>query len=340
MLFVEVDKKLERTWSPMKGTYKLNSQLIEGIEICEFANRNDTQFEGFVEISDTKNIYIYSYELSNNAIYEELFNDYKLPNINFIENWSKIVYNEEFKYEILSNITKTMNLNKEISSLMGINKLVLIHGDPGLGKTTFSRGICQKYAIRSNNTKTLREINCSKILSRFYGESIKNLSRILNQDPNIIYILDEADSLFMDRSLIMDKNEPNDSIRIINYFLKVIDTSNNLFILITNFKDQIDKALLDRCDFIVKMEPLGFETTYKMMKDTLEKLMEMRYLKFHQFNEFTHKIIDENSVALLNISKQLENASPRKIKKIIFESSKEMDDVKSVLCNITNKLNK
>lgn len=343
MLIVEVDEKFNKSWKPLLGTYRINTKLIDGINICEYIENNNKTYEGYVEINNIEKIILFSYSLSENMIEKEFYTEYPLPNIKFRDNWTKLIYDEYFKYEIFYNIFKYYKIDKNICNLMGINKCILIHGSPGVGKTTFCKALCQKLSIRTKNNLILREINCNKVFSRFYGESLKNLHRVIESaSSNTIFVFDEADSLLLSRKSIMNKNEPNDSLRLINSLLRKIDKEENIFIFISNYKEELESAILDRCDIIVEMKTLEIETTYKLIKDTLEKLMELNFIEFHQFMELsdTNKIVeDESSSDLLNISKKLYVESPRKIKKMIFEStSGEKESVDYILKKIINKL--
>ncbi len=332
----------------MPGTYKINSKLISGINICEFYDmKNSSEFiklyDGYVEINDVNEITLIPYFLTGEILQNDFYTDYFLPNEKFSETWSKIIYDEGFKYDLFENIVKYYKIDQKVCNLMGINKCILIHGNPGVGKTTMSKALCQKLAIRTQKNIILREINCNKLFSRFYGESIKNLYKAIETgNEDTIFLFDEADSLLIARNSIITKNEPNDSLRIINTLLGIIDKGDNLFILISNYKDVLEPAILDRCDMIVEIKFLTIETTYKLIKDTLERPMELNFIEYHQFLEVespNDTIEDESSLNLLNISKRVLNQSPRKIKKIIFESSAgQKENVNIVLNKIIKKL--
>lgn len=70
----------------------------------------------------------------------------------------------------------------------------------------------------------------------------------------------------MSRKSILSKNETNDSIRIVNLLLKVIDKCKNFFIFVSNFKDELEPALLYRCDMIFEMRSLSIKATYNILK--------------------------------------------------------------------------
>lgn len=343
------------------GTYKLNTAISNSINICELFN---TQYEGYVKIENPNEVEIYKYRMSTEKKIGEYCIEEILPNKNYEGIWNEVVYKEQEKYELLEKILKIEKSNKKIREAFGINKCVLIYGEPGTGKSSLSKGLVQKLAIRRGERYVLKRIRCSQIFSRFYGESTKilesifsannnllddnnllnnkninnknlsinNLSdntviennRILSENNtiNIVYIIDEIDSILMDRKLLFSKNEPNDSLRIINLFLNEIDSSKNLFIFTTNFKEELDKAFLSRCDVIFEMKMPQHEEIYGILKRTIEK----GYFKsFVQFSEFSNvkiceELADEKSVKLFKMAERMVGKSPREIKKELFNN--------------------
>lgn len=346
MLHIEVDKRLVKSWKPQLGTYKINTKLIDGINICEYNDNKSSMnklCEGYIDINNISKIRLFLYSPTNRIESNEYFLDYVLPNEKFEDSWTMLIYDESFKYEVFDNVFKYHTMDKRVGSLMGINKSILLHGDPGVGKTTFCKALCQKLSIRIQKPIILREISCNKIISRFYGESIKNLHKVIETAmSDTIFVFDEADSLLLARDRIMRANEPNDSLRIVNSLLQLIDRGDHTFIFISNYKDELESAILDRCDLIIEMKSLGIEKTYKLIKNTLEKLMELDYIQFHQFLELSDEqsiVDDEGSSDLLYISKKIFTQSPRRIKKMIFESTTgEKEMVQTILKKIINKL--
>lgn len=344
MLIVEIDIKMKTCWKVAKGTYKINTKLIDGINICEFIS-DLVLYEGYAEIIDEADIKIITYELYDLEDHSSNYSEYVLPNSRFADNWTSITYNESYKYWAFSYLNRAYNAGKETCDAFGINKCMIIYGPPGVGKSTFTKALCQKLAIRNNKKMHLREINCNRILSRFYGESIKNLANLLDcESKDTVIVLDEADSILLDRGSIINKNEPNDSVRIINSLLSFIDRGRNFIILISNFKDQLDSAILDRCDILVEMEKLSLQLTYNLLKNTLEKMMDMGYLEHYQFMEFLNveicgEMADERSWSLFNIAAKNLQKSPRQIKKLMFgllgDGKQSIGEVLKGLANIS-----
>lgn len=194
---------------------------------------------------------------------------------------------------------------KSISStLIANNKLLLVHGPPGTGKTTVCKALCQKLAIRQNESidslKTnchptiIVEVSCSRIFSRWFGESSKNLDNIFKDVENLLIdsgqnkkfvclLIDEVETIASSRSGLMNKNETTDGIRVVNTLLTQLDNLkkyDNLLILATsNLLDALDPAFVDRADgifFIGRPSELG---TVRILTSTIEELINAGIIK-------------------------------------------------------------
>lgn len=103
---------------------------------------------------------------------------------------------------------------------------MLLYGPPGTGKSTLCHALVQKLAIRLGpqyEDFELIEIDAAALLSKYFGESSKLISRIFNtietmleEDPKVfIFILiDEIESVAGARSQSIEAKEPKDSMRV------------------------------------------------------------------------------------------------------------------------------
>jgi ATP-dependent 26S proteasome regulatory subunit len=127
-------------------------------------------------------------------------------------------------------------------------KAVLFEGPPGTGKTTMARIIANE-----SNGKMIY-VPIESIVTKWYGESEKNLSKIFEISSklnNPIIFLDEIDALGTDRN--SSDSEP--SKRVLSTLLRKIDgfeqNQNTLLIGATNRKKCLDPALISRFDVSV-----------------------------------------------------------------------------------------
>lgn len=99
----------------------------------------------------------------------------------------------------------------------------------------------------------LYRIDLSRVVSKYIGETEKNLRRIFDvaETGGAILLFDEADALFGKRSEVKDSRDRYANLEV-SYLLQRMEEYQGLAILTTNLKDAIDTAFLRRIRFIVK----------------------------------------------------------------------------------------
>jgi AAA+ superfamily predicted ATPase len=123
----------------------------------------------------------------------------------------------------------------------------LFHGDPGTGKT-------ESAAMLGRMTgRTVFKIDLSKVISKYIGETEKNLGRLFDkaQHKGWILFFDEGDALFGKRTEHVESSNDLHANQQIAYLLQRIETFDGLVILSTNFKNNIDAAFFRRFDMVV-----------------------------------------------------------------------------------------
>jgi len=104
----------------------------------------------------------------------------------------------------------------------------------------------------------LYRIDLSSVISKYIGETEKNLRRVFDaaEDGGAILFFDEADALFGKRSEVKDSHDRYANIEI-NYLLQRLETYPGLAILATNMKDALDSAFVRRLRFIIQFPVPG-----------------------------------------------------------------------------------
>ena len=99
----------------------------------------------------------------------------------------------------------------------------------------------------------LYRVNLSQLVSKFIGETEKNLDRVFDAagSNGSILLFDEADALFGKRSQVKDSHDRYLNIEV-NYFLQKMESHKGLVILATKDEKEIDKSFLDRFRHLVK----------------------------------------------------------------------------------------
>ena len=132
-------------------------------------------------------------------------------------------------------------------SARGLGLAVLFAGDSGTGKTMAAEVLARELGLE------LFRIDLASVVSKYIGETEKNLARIFDaaEDGGAILLFDEADALFGKRSEVKDSHDRYANIEI-NYLLQRMEAYRGLAILTTNLKSSLDKAFMRRIRFVVQ----------------------------------------------------------------------------------------
>lgn len=127
----------------------------------------------------------------------------------------------------------------------GLN--VLFSGSSGTGKTMAAEVIAHQLQL------DLYKIDLSQIVSKYIGETEKNLNRIFTAatNSNAILFFDEADALFGKRSEVQDARDRYANIEV-GYLLQKMEEYEGIAILTTNLRSNIDEAFERRLRFIIE----------------------------------------------------------------------------------------
>ena len=130
---------------------------------------------------------------------------------------------------------------------LGKGLSVLFAGPSGTGKTMAAEIIAGELGLE------LYKIDLSTVVSKYIGETEKNLSRIFieAETSNAILFFDEADALFGKRSEVKDSHDRYANIEI-GYLLQRMEEYEGVVILATNFRRNMDEAFVRRLQFTVE----------------------------------------------------------------------------------------
>lgn len=123
---------------------------------------------------------------------------------------------------------------------------VLFYGSPGTGKTLAATLIGKKTG------RDVYRIDLSTVVSKYIGETEKNLSKLFDraERKNWILFFDEADALFGKRTNVKDSHDRYAN-QEVSYLLQRIEYFDGMIILATNMKSNIDSAFMRRFQNIV-----------------------------------------------------------------------------------------
>lgn len=126
---------------------------------------------------------------------------------------------------------------------------VLFHGPSGTGKT-LTASLLGKYTHRD-----VYRIDLSMVVSKYIGETEKNLSRLFDKAENKEWILffDEADALFGKRTSVNDAHDKYAN-QEVSYLLQRVESHAGLIILASNMKSNLDTSFTRRFNSIIEFD--------------------------------------------------------------------------------------
>jgi SpoVK/Ycf46/Vps4 family AAA+-type ATPase len=142
---------------------------------------------------------------------------------------------------------------------------VLFSGHSGTGKTMAAEIMAAELQL------DIYKIDLSLVVSKYIGETEKNLTRIFEEaeESNVILFFDEADALFGKRLELKDAHDKYSNTEI-NHLLQLIeDYQGVMTILATNLKKNMDEAFLRRLNFLVDFPAPDESMRYLIWKKML-----------------------------------------------------------------------
>jgi hypothetical protein len=136
----------------------------------------------------------------------------------------------------------------------GLGISVLFTGPSGTGKTMAAEVLAGHLRL------SLYRIDLSAVVSKYIGETEKNLRRLFDiaESGSAVLFFDEADALFGKRSEVKDAHDRYANIEV-NYLLQRMESYRGLAVLATNMRGALDQAFLRRLRFIVTFPFPGLE---------------------------------------------------------------------------------
>jgi hypothetical protein len=168
--------------------------------------------------------------------------------------WDDLVLPEsqlEALREIATHVRQRLKVYEEwgfaTKGTRGLGISVLFAGASGTGKTMAGEVLANELRL------DLYRIDLSQVVSKYIGETEKNLKRVFDaaEGGGAILLFDEADAIFGKRSEVKDSHDRYANLEV-SYLLQRMEAYRGLAVLTTNMKGALDTAFLRRIRFVVQ----------------------------------------------------------------------------------------
>ncbi len=253
-----------------------------------------------------RKVHVYTYTLTDSPPEPEELDDgnvneepitvchtLQLPHTTLHTAWDNLIFPPSIKTNLLSYAFTGLHFSqKNVSThVINWNRVLLLHGPPGTGKTTLCRALAHKLCIRMQHSFPaggyLLEVQSHSLFSKWFSESGKLISRLFGRiremvedEPQALFcvLIDEIESLASSR---MGNGgggaaEPSDAVRAVNSLLTSLDSirslPNVIILSTTNMTHCVDSAFVDRVDWTVKIGLPSLEARYEILRSCVNEL--------------------------------------------------------------------
>ena len=165
------------------------------------------------------------------------------------QSWEDLVIADDIR-DLISALISRIRHSQQVLDTWGYRRKIargtgvpaLFSGPPGTGKTMVAGLIARELDLE------LYQVDLSKVVSKWVGETEKNLGRVFDaaEEGHGLLLFDEADSLFGQRTSDVQSTNDRYANLEVNYLLQRVESFGGITILTTNLETAIDTALKRR----------------------------------------------------------------------------------------------
>jgi hypothetical protein len=158
---------------------------------------------------------------------------------------------------------------------------VLFSGDPGVGKTMSATVIARRLGL------AIYEIDLSRVVSKWLGETEKNLSEVFDaaEPGHVVLLFNEADSLFGKRTTEVKSSNDRYANMETNYLLQRLERFGGLAILTTNLGGAVDPAFRRRFAYDVQFTFPDPEMRAELWRRAIPRTAEVAMIDYKALGE-------------------------------------------------------
>ena len=193
---------------------------------------------------------------------------YSIDDLEIEETQKKILMIACNRFKIKNRVEKKHGIKR--SGAYGNGVSILLCGPPGTGKTMAAQVVSKELSL------PLYRVDLSQIISKYIGETQKNINDIFDQarKTNVVLFFDEADALFSKRTEVKDSNDKYANADTA-YLLQKIEGHSGITILATNLFSNFDAAFVRRLSYVIHLEKPDEETRLKLWQSILPDTVEL-----------------------------------------------------------------
>lgn len=207
--------------------------------------------------------------LYNKPLVPEFNHSFPAKKLKPVHSWDDLILPDPILNQI-DEITAWVDHQSTIMNDWGLKQNIkpgyrcLFYGPPGTGKTMVAGVVGKRTGY------DVFRVDLSQIISKYIGETEKNLSRIFDRAEHQKWILffDEADALFGQRTQTKSSNDRYSN-QEVSYLLQRIEDFNGVIILATNLKENIDEAFTRRFQSTIGFPMPGEKERQQLWKSIL-----------------------------------------------------------------------
>jgi len=185
--------------------------------------------------------------------------------------WDDIILPPD-RLQLLRHLCSRVRYRAQVRETWGVGGATLpgvtalFAGQPGTGKSMAAEIVANDLGL------DLYKIDLAQIVSKYIGETEKNLSRLFDEAEasGVVLVFDEADALFGKRSDVKDSHDRYANLEI-SYLLQRMERYRGLAVLTTNLRANLDEAFTRRIGVSIDFPLPGAADRLRMWRRALDK---------------------------------------------------------------------